>query len=88
MPSIAPVPVAPEEMEHAPPVPLENPNAIMHPIVTRDDWKGVPLKNVGNTCYLTAAANGLLSIQCIRNGLGTLEDNQQNVIPRGKILNE
>ena len=75
-------------MEHAPPVPLENPNAIMHPIVTRDDWKGVPLRNVGNTCYLTAAANGLLSIQCIRNGLDTLEEIQKNDITKGIMLNE
>ena len=75
-------------MEHAPPVPLENPNAIMHPIVTTDDWKGVPLENVGNTCYLTAAANGLLSIQCIRNGLDTLEENQKNDITKGIMLNE
>ena len=73
-------------MEHAPPVPLDNPNAIMHPIVT--SWKGIPLKNVGNTCYLTAAANGLLSIQCIRNGLDSLEENQKNDITKGIMLNE
>ena len=33
-------------------------------------WRGIPLVNSHNTCYLTAAVNGILSIRKIRDTIG------------------
>ena len=54
---------------------------------TRDPaqaWRGIPLVNSGNTCYLTATVNGILSIRKIRNNL---EDPEQNDFIEGEYWN-
>ena len=76
-----------ENTEHVQPVPLENQNTSMRPNDKEDDWRGIPLENVGNTCYLNATLNCLLSVGCIRNGLDKMGDDH-NPITKGKIVNE
>ena len=60
-------------------------NPIRHAVPVTSDWKGLRLRNVGNTCYLNAAVNAILSVECIRNGLNSMD---QNVFTDGKMIRE
>ena len=69
------------QLPPAPNAPL-NPNPIRHASPLTSDWKGIKLQNVGNTCYINAALNAILSVDCIRKNLDSMD---MNVFTDGKM---
>ena len=69
------------QLPPAPNAPL-NPNPIRHASPLTSDWKGIKLQNVGNTCYINAALNAILSVDCIRKSLDSMD---MNVFTDGKM---